>query len=50
MASDEDFYNAGCGKPKDYIITNSGPVATFRSNKHDLGLYESEHKRDSTSC
>jgi hypothetical protein len=31
-ASDEDFYSAGCGKPKDYIITNSGPVATFRSD------------------
>jgi hypothetical protein len=31
-ASDKDFYSTGCGKPKDYIITNSGPVATFRSD------------------
>jgi hypothetical protein len=30
--SDQEFYSAGCGKPKDYIITNSGPVATFRSD------------------
>jgi hypothetical protein len=28
--SDKRFYSAKCGKPKDYIITNSGPVATFR--------------------
>jgi hypothetical protein len=31
-ASDKEFYSAACGKPKDYIITNSGPVATFRSD------------------
>jgi hypothetical protein len=31
-ASDKDFYSADCGKPKDYIITNSGTVATFRSD------------------
>ena len=30
--SDQEFYSAGCGKPKDYIITNSGPIATFRSD------------------
>jgi hypothetical protein len=31
-ASNKDFYSPGCGKPKDYVITNSGPVATFRSD------------------
>ena len=30
--SDEEFYSANCGKEKDYIITNSGPTATFRSD------------------
>jgi hypothetical protein len=30
--SDQQFYSAGCGKPKDYIITNSGPIVTFRSD------------------
>jgi hypothetical protein len=30
--SDEEFYSAGCGKPKDYIITNDYPIATFRSD------------------
>jgi hypothetical protein len=30
--SDEEFYSAGCGRAKDYIITNAGPVATFRSD------------------
>jgi len=32
LGSDEEFYSAGCGKPKDYIITNAGPIATFRSD------------------
>ena len=31
-SSNKKFYSAGCGKPKDYIITNSGPIATFRSD------------------
>lgn len=31
-SSDKDFYAAGCGRPKDYVITNGGPVATFRSD------------------
>ena len=31
-ASDEDFYSADCGRPKDYLITNSGPLVTFRSD------------------
>jgi hypothetical protein len=45
--SDQEFYSSGCGKPKDYIITNSGPVATFRSdniiwNFADLSVREIE--------
>jgi hypothetical protein len=31
-SSDEEFYSADCGRPKDYIITNSGPMVTFRSD------------------
>ncbi len=31
-SSDKLFYSAGCGYPKDYVITNSGPVAAFRSD------------------
>jgi hypothetical protein len=30
--SDKLFYSAGCGYPKNYIITSSGPVAAFRSD------------------
>jgi hypothetical protein len=30
--SNEVFYNANCGKPKDYIVTNSGLIATFRAD------------------
>jgi hypothetical protein len=30
--SDEQFYSAGCGRAKDYITTNAGPIATFRSD------------------
>jgi hypothetical protein len=26
--SDEEFYSARCGKPKDYIITNAGPITS----------------------
>jgi hypothetical protein len=29
---DNIFYNANCGKAKDYIITNGGPIVTFRSD------------------
>jgi hypothetical protein len=29
---DSVFYSANCGKPKDYIITNGGKIATFRSD------------------
>lgn len=31
-SSDEEFYGADCGLPKDYVVTNSGPVASFRSD------------------
>jgi hypothetical protein len=31
-ASDDEFYSVDCGKEKDYIITNSGPIATFRAD------------------
>jgi hypothetical protein len=31
-SSDEEFNSANCNKPKDYIITNSGPIATFRAD------------------
>jgi hypothetical protein len=30
--SDKKFYSANCGKPKDYVMTNSGPDVTFRSD------------------
>jgi hypothetical protein len=31
-SSDEKFYSAGCNRPKDYIISNGGPIVTFRSD------------------
>lgn len=31
-SSDEEFNSANCNKPKDYVITNSGPIATFRAD------------------
>jgi hypothetical protein len=31
-SSDEKFYSMNCNKPKDYIITNGGPIVTFRSD------------------
>jgi hypothetical protein len=30
--SDTEFFSAGCDRPKDYVITNSGPIATFRAD------------------
>ena len=27
---DNMFYSANCGKAKDYIVTNAGPIVTFR--------------------
>jgi hypothetical protein len=29
---DSVFYSADCNRPKDYVITNSGPIVTFRSD------------------
>jgi len=29
---DSVFYSANCNKPKDYVITNGGPIITFRSD------------------
>jgi hypothetical protein len=26
------FYSANCGRSKDYVILNSGPITTFRSD------------------
>ncbi len=39
------FYSAGYGKPKDYVITNAGSIATFRSDNvilsfKDLSIME----------
>jgi len=31
-SSDKEFNSANCNKPKDYIITNSGPIASFRAD------------------
>jgi hypothetical protein len=31
-SSDIEFYSADCGRAKDYVITNSGPLVTFRSD------------------
>ena len=31
-SSDEKFYSTSCNKPKDYILTNGGPIVTFRSD------------------
>ena len=31
-SSDKEFYSAGCNRSKDYIITNGGPIVTFRSD------------------
>jgi hypothetical protein len=28
----KSFYSANCDRPKDYIITNGGPLITFRSD------------------
>lgn len=44
-SSDKVFYSADCGRPKDYIITNGGPIATFRAdnvamNFKDLSIRE----------
>ena len=30
--SDDDFYSANCGRSKDHIVLNSGPIVTFRAD------------------
>ena len=37
-SSDNIFYSADCGRPKDYIITNGGPIATFRAENMVLNF------------
>ncbi|HEY7079859.1 MAG TPA: hypothetical protein VH500_09165 [Nitrososphaeraceae archaeon] len=34
-SSNDEFYSANCNRPKDYVITNSGPFVTFRSDNMD---------------
>lgn len=31
-SNDAEFYSAGCDRDKDYVVTNGGPVVTFRSD------------------
>jgi hypothetical protein len=31
-SSDEKFYSTDCNRPKDYILTNGGPIVTFRTD------------------
>jgi hypothetical protein len=31
-SSDKEFYSAECGKPKDHVLTNAGPIVAFRSD------------------
>ena len=49
--SDSLFYSAKCDKPKDYIITSGGPIATFRSDDlvwdfKDLSVREIQPSKD----
>ena len=45
--SDKKFYSVNCGRPKDYIVTNSGPMIFFRADNmildfKDLSVREIE--------
>jgi hypothetical protein len=31
-SNDAEFYSAGCDRDKDFVVTNGGPVVTFRSD------------------
>jgi hypothetical protein len=31
-SDDNEFNSAPCGRDKDYVVTNAGPIATFRSD------------------
>ena len=46
-SSDEEFYSANCGKPKDYVRMNSAPRVVFRADNmildfKDLSVREIE--------
>jgi len=48
------FYSANCGRSKDYIILNAGPIATFRSDNmiwdfKDLSIREIQFPSEVTS-
>jgi hypothetical protein len=50
-APNDRFYSANCGRSKDYIITNAGPIATFRSDNmiwdfKDLNIREIQSPSD----
>ena len=50
-APNDLFYSANCGRSKDYIITNPGPIATFRSDNmiwdfKDLSIREIQAPSD----
>jgi hypothetical protein len=51
---DNEFNSAGCGKPKNYIINNGGPIVTFRSDNivwdfKDLSVREIQAPRPNDS-
>ena len=51
---DNEFNSAGCGKPKNYIINNGGPIVTFRSDNivwdfKDLSVREIQAPRPTDS-
>lgn len=50
-SSDRDFYAVNCSRPKDYIITNGGPIVTFRSDNikwefKNLSIREIQHPKE----
>jgi hypothetical protein len=51
---DNEFNSAGCGRPKNYIINNGGPIVTFRSDNivwdfKDLSVREIQAPRPTNS-
>ena len=44
-SSNEEFYSAGCDRPKDYVITNSGPLVTYRSDNMDWDFADLVYQR-----
>jgi hypothetical protein len=50
-APDDLFYSANCGRSKDYVILNAGPIATYRSDNiiwdfKDLSIREIQAPSD----